>query len=780
MVSSSSEMEQINGRARAIPRIIHFIWSGAPIPEDDQKVIIDWAQKTRRSGYQIKLWTDPATINEPLRSKRLSLEGVELIDWRHELPNEDPRYKKIRSLSEQILQAGRRPRARINYSAISDLHRFLVVHAQGGLYVDTDNFIVEANEDIGDIFVDSMIGTRILLRNACILAAVPNAMFVDNVISYFARLHDMGMAANPMNVDMKAYARLRRYESADDSVGFEPELVDDERVNSLAYWVTQTDYIHVSPHQSKGQWSELEEPKSIHFLLTMNLTGPEFICQRFYRTQNIMMGGNLSYFPQLMQRFIPEPLPGIYELKIDTKQFMIRPGLVVADGQKGSWYHSKYDCPEGFDYSPLYHSNTRAIPKKIHQIVLTNQPDKRVLGRGRDLSKAGAEQGYTTTVWITGNPEVNSDSETRYNNWLLLEFSKPLEIEAKAYVMHQLARNEMTSNERLLCELIISTLILLQEGGLVLPCGYGSWAGLDLGEIKVPIETGVKISSPQSILRVLDVDNVVGQTYLPSVIACSPEINSQTFYLEHMLERLISLTTIDLNSLSATDIQQALISPLANEKPCVESGSKFVVYRIPPIFYCDHLVWIGNSLLFYNTAPEAQLAEINKPLAYGLQSNSPQAYGDSDQGYRFFQSPSFDASEPSPLPALVGELNLLIKNAIDRCPIPDNYSFQMDQAVLNQFLSAMIQGELELVNVLSETKTIAETEMKEPIMLIINALDHLGNLDNGQLPQSWEGQLALNLLSELRGKTIIRDDYKNELEELEADLNHKYPKIARI
>lgn len=779
MASSSAEIEQMNQGMIAIPKVIHFIWLGAPLPEDARQLIIDWAQKIRNSGYQISLWTDLATINAPILSKRLIQESIQLNDWRKELPDEDPRYKKIRSLSEQIIHEGRKKGARINYAAISDLLRFLVVHAQGGLYTDTDNFIVEAGEQIGDILVDKKLGARMLRDNNSFLAAVPDSSFVNDVLDYFVKFYDKGMAANPMGIDIREYANLPRYKNFDDSKGFEPEPIDDERLNSLAYWVTQTAYIDWKPHRAEGKWYPADERDSILFFMTLALTGPGIIGRIFMRLYNAAdIGSEQAFFQQSAERFLPDVLPGIFDLGLDKKTFIITPDLKVADGQKSTWHQLNYNGPIGFDHSPLYHRNMTAIPKKIHQVLLNNQPDKRVLGRGCDLSKTASKSGYATTIWITGDLETSSDQMTQYRNWLDLELSSPLEAEAKAYVMKQLAHGELTGNERLLCELIISTLILMHEGGLVLPSGYGSWAGFDLGEIRVPLETGVKISSPQSILIISEAGDKVGQTYLPSVMASAPAINTKTQYLEKTLERLLSLIQSDFNQLTALDIQQSLINPLMHETPSVESSSKFRVYRAPVGVFADHLVWIGNSVLFYNTATLAPKLE-EQPMLYGLQSNAPKTGENSNAVHRFFQPQANSSGLSSSLPMELSALNLTVKNAVERCKIPGNYTFQCEQSELNRLLAAIIHADLFLMNIPIPNPGKGEADIKDSLRLVLNGLYEIGHFDNGQLPKNWEGQFALNLLSELRGKTIVRDDFIKELGELEIEYNQIYPDEIR-
>lgn len=81
-----------------IPRIIHQIWLGSPVPQKYKEWMVSW---TKLQGWEYKLWTDEEVKNFPLYNKKL--------------------YDQ----SE-------------NYGEKSDILRYEILFKEGGLYVDTD------------------------------------------------------------------------------------------------------------------------------------------------------------------------------------------------------------------------------------------------------------------------------------------------------------------------------------------------------------------------------------------------------------------------------------------------------------------------------------------------------------------------------------------------------------------------------------------------------------------------------------------------------------------
>jgi len=82
-----------------IPRIIHQIWLGSPVPEVFQKYIKTW--KENHPGWKYKLWTDADV-------KKLKLHNQELYD------------------------------KATNYGEKSDILRYEILYRAGGVYVDMD------------------------------------------------------------------------------------------------------------------------------------------------------------------------------------------------------------------------------------------------------------------------------------------------------------------------------------------------------------------------------------------------------------------------------------------------------------------------------------------------------------------------------------------------------------------------------------------------------------------------------------------------------------------
>ncbi len=84
-----------------IPKIIHMVWLGSPLPETFQKYIDSWVEKHVGRDWQFKLWTDEDVKTFPLINQKF----YDATD---------------------------------NYGVKSDLLKWEIVYRYGGVYVDVD------------------------------------------------------------------------------------------------------------------------------------------------------------------------------------------------------------------------------------------------------------------------------------------------------------------------------------------------------------------------------------------------------------------------------------------------------------------------------------------------------------------------------------------------------------------------------------------------------------------------------------------------------------------
>jgi inositol phosphorylceramide mannosyltransferase catalytic subunit len=101
-----------------IPRVLHLIWLGGPIPESYVRLGERW--KSVLVGWEVKWWTD-----------------VEVDQF--EFPSKDV-YNNVK-----------------NFGAKSDILRYEILYAQGGVYVDTDFLAVKTLDDL--LYLDLFSGT---------------------------------------------------------------------------------------------------------------------------------------------------------------------------------------------------------------------------------------------------------------------------------------------------------------------------------------------------------------------------------------------------------------------------------------------------------------------------------------------------------------------------------------------------------------------------------------------------------------------------------------------
>ena len=180
-----------------IPKVIHFIWLGSPVPEK-YLANID-AIATLNPDYQAQVWLDDRSSASAgrIHGPRCKARHVDQI-LGHAVTSEDAR--NIYRLT--VSTSGSRP----NYAAASDLLRLLVLLAEGGVYLDTDTYIENPGTACGFGQLAAkygfLVSTRTLFRdgpfNNSPMAAVAGSPALRELLALAEkRYRDAGHASQP-------------------------------------------------------------------------------------------------------------------------------------------------------------------------------------------------------------------------------------------------------------------------------------------------------------------------------------------------------------------------------------------------------------------------------------------------------------------------------------------------------------------------------------------------------------------------------------------------------
>jgi hypothetical protein len=180
-----------------IPKVIHFIWLGSPVPEK-YLANID-AISTLNPDYRTQVWLDDQSRASASRIKgsRCRARHVDEV-LGHAVASEDAR--NIYRLT--VSTSGSRP----NYAAASDVLRLLVLLAEGGVYLDTDTYIENPGTACGFGQLKAkygfLVSTRTQFRdgpfNNSPMAAVPGSPVLRELLALAEkRYRDAGHAAQP-------------------------------------------------------------------------------------------------------------------------------------------------------------------------------------------------------------------------------------------------------------------------------------------------------------------------------------------------------------------------------------------------------------------------------------------------------------------------------------------------------------------------------------------------------------------------------------------------------
>ncbi len=125
-----------------IPKIIHIIWFGSPLPAKYNKFVASW--KEHHPDWEVKLWVDDDIGSFPLET------------------------------GEKIFQA-------TNFGQRSDIFRYELLNYYGGLYVDTDFFCLKPHDILHhtcDFY--SAMDARTVYNG--IIASVPNHPIIKHCL----------------------------------------------------------------------------------------------------------------------------------------------------------------------------------------------------------------------------------------------------------------------------------------------------------------------------------------------------------------------------------------------------------------------------------------------------------------------------------------------------------------------------------------------------------------------------------------------------------------------
>jgi hypothetical protein len=143
-----------NIKDTSIPKSIHFVWLGGPMPEKYLENILSLAASAKQSGFQLNLWMDDSSQKKIRKTmlkmgleQDLSSLGIEVrnINELKEPMKSDPFYlsnnnnQQSKKKYNDFWQYVDRERIGLkNYGSASDLLRYEILRQEGGYYFDTD------------------------------------------------------------------------------------------------------------------------------------------------------------------------------------------------------------------------------------------------------------------------------------------------------------------------------------------------------------------------------------------------------------------------------------------------------------------------------------------------------------------------------------------------------------------------------------------------------------------------------------------------------------------
>lgn len=172
-----------------IPKTLHFIWLGSPVPEPYRANIAAIAALNR--DYQVCVWVDDQSQASAQACQGCRVRRVDPV-----LQDAPEEARAIYRLA--VSKAGYRP----NYAAASDILRMLVLFAEGGVYLDTDTCAPEGACGFGQLKAKYgfLVSTQTLERdgqfNNSPMAAVPGSKVLGELLALAGkRYRDAGQSS---------------------------------------------------------------------------------------------------------------------------------------------------------------------------------------------------------------------------------------------------------------------------------------------------------------------------------------------------------------------------------------------------------------------------------------------------------------------------------------------------------------------------------------------------------------------------------------------------------
>jgi hypothetical protein len=188
-----------------IPKNIHFIWVGCPLPDKYIDNIHRWS--TLNSDYEINIWIDRGSLN----SEQLIILGQQLAKLRAKIRDLDSTERDLyNTMLNRDFYNDEVTGIEANYAAASDILRLAILEQEGGVYIDTDTLPIES-KPLGDI--DAPYGfVKPIGSTNDVLAAVPNSIFIR---AFSQKIHDnyckqlKQQLEGPANETMKLHRGIR-------------------------------------------------------------------------------------------------------------------------------------------------------------------------------------------------------------------------------------------------------------------------------------------------------------------------------------------------------------------------------------------------------------------------------------------------------------------------------------------------------------------------------------------------------------------------------------------
>lgn len=130
---------------KKIPKKLHFIWIGTPIPDKYVQNINHWAELN--PDYEVNLWLDTATINHEHLAKAYEQANKTHSVLRDLTTTDKDLYDRMVNRDYYNDEA---TGSDANYAAASDILRLAILESEGGVYIDTDTLPIE-HCALGDI-----------------------------------------------------------------------------------------------------------------------------------------------------------------------------------------------------------------------------------------------------------------------------------------------------------------------------------------------------------------------------------------------------------------------------------------------------------------------------------------------------------------------------------------------------------------------------------------------------------------------------------------------------